>query len=511
MKGPSVKHKSRKVAAGPVAFCIGMAFIGTAFGFKKDNLLDKTIRDITAPLAGLGVEIDSGNTTLVKPLQKASARPVTDYASRVTTGTWNETRSGQTVRVSEKLWSRAIQAALDENKIVRIPDQGRPYYIESPLVLHSGNRLIVDPKVEIRLKPDTNTCMVRNEHQVTGQNGPVHLNDKPDVDIIIEGGIWTTLAIGSESNGNVNGGPDPANAFHGHGTILLNHARRVQVRNLTIKECRPHGIQLSNVSEFVIENINFIDHGRDGVHMNGPVSFGLIRNIQGKTFDDFIAVNAWDWKNTAPTFGPIHHLLIEKVRAETNDVEIRFLGGTKHFSDGKTLDCDIHDCVIRDVSGVKTFKMYDQPNLELGRDNDFADPIGNVRNLYVSEVTINNPPEPPFQIAMNVNGLTLDHISMIFDKPGKTCNLIHLGPMSATFKHDPNNPATWVEIFSPDKDCTLRNLNLSNISKSQLVNEKTVTSSLGESDCLEIVTQKPNPDYPKTTPKGGTGKGILIK
>jgi hypothetical protein len=23
--------------------------------------------------------------------------------------------------------------------------------------------------------------------------------------------------------------------------------------------------------------------------------------------------------------------------------------------------------------------------------------------------------------------------------------------------------------------------------------------------------QKPNPDYPKTTPKGGSGKGILIR
>ena len=506
-----MKRMYRKYAATLAVFGAGMFVIGTASVFKKDRPLDKTIRDITAPLAGLGVKVDSGNTTFVKPLPKGNARLVTDYASRVTTDTWKETRGGQTVSVSDKLWSRAIQAALDENKIIRIPDQGWPYYIDAPLILHSGNHLMVDLKVEIRLKPNTNTCMVRNEHPVSGQNGPVYLKENPDVDIIIEGGIWTTLAIGTESNGNVSGGPDPANALHGHGTILLNHVRRAQVRNLTIKECRPHGIQLSNVSEFVIENIRFIDHGRDGVHMNGPVSYGLIRNIQGKTFDDFIAVNAWDWKNTAPTFGPIHYLLIEKVRAETNDVEIRLLGGTKHFADGKTLDCDIHDCVIRDVSGVKTFKMYDQPNLELGRDNDFTDPIGNVRNLYLSDVTIKNPPEPPFQIGMNVDGLTLDQITMTFDKPGKACKLVRIGPMSATYKHDPNNPSSWVEIFSPEKDCTVRNLNLVHLTRTQSVNGKTVTTSLGESDCLEIVAQKINPDYPETTPKGGRGKGILIK
>lgn len=492
---------------------IGMGIIvfGMSLGFKKENRLKDTIRDITAPLAGLGVVVDAQENIVIRPPAKKPARPVTDYVKLLTEGTWNETLSKGTISVSAKLWTRAIQAALDENKTVSIPDLGRPYYIDGPIVLHSGNHLIADPNAELRLKPNTNTCMVRNEHLVNGQNGPVHLKDHADSDIIIEGGIWTTLAIQSESNGNTNGGPDPANAIHGHGTILLNHVRRVQVRNVTIKECRPHGIQLSNVSEFVIENIRFIEHGRDGVHMNGPVSYGIIRNIQGKTYDDFVAVNAWDWKNTAMTFGPIHHLLIETLRSERNDVEVRFLGGTKHFPDGKTLDCYIEDCVIRDVSGVKTFKMYDQPNLEMGRDNDYADPIGNIRNLYISGVTVKNPSLPPFEIAMNVDGLTLDHITMTFDKPGDVCKLVRIGPMSATFKHDPNNPASWVEIFSPDKDCTVRNLKLSHINKVQPLNGKNVTTPLGESDCLEIVTLKPNPGYPKTLPKGGTGKGILIK
>jgi hypothetical protein len=28
---------------------------------------------------------------------------------------------------------------------------------------------------------------------------------------------------------------------------------------------------------------------------------------------------------------------------------------------------------------------------------------------------------------------------------------------------------------------------------------------------VKVIEQKPNPDYPKTTPRGGSGKGILIR
>jgi hypothetical protein len=28
---------------------------------------------------------------------------------------------------------------------------------------------------------------------------------------------------------------------------------------------------------------------------------------------------------------------------------------------------------------------------------------------------------------------------------------------------------------------------------------------------VRVIEQKPNPDYPKTTPKGGTGEGIWIR
>ena len=85
-------------------------------------------------------------------------------------------------------------------------------------------------------------------------------------------------------------------------------------------------------------------------------------------------------------------------------------------------------------------------------------------------------------------------------------HIIELGPKSATYKGAPGtDPSRWTEIFSPDLDCTVRNLSVSGVrvrgSQGDLPIEKVV----------HVIKQKPNPDYPKSTPRGGTGKGIWIR
>jgi len=481
-----------------IAVLLCIAVVSYSAPKPKENRMDRLVSEILAPLKKIGSK-------------KYTPKSVSDYSTLTTTGTWTEVHPSGNVKVSAKIWTKAIQAALDENKSVYIPYTGEPYYIDAPLVIKSGCSLKVDPNAEIRLRPGINTCMLRNEHQVGGQEGAVDLPSDCDKDIVIEGGIWTTLATTvNESNGNVNGGPDSNNALHGHGVILMNRVRQVWVKNLVIKESRPHGVQFCNATEFLVENIQFVDHRRDGVHINGPASYGVIRNVRGVTGDDMIALNAWDWKNTVMTFGPIHHMLVEKVDAgiSTSDfrAEIRFLGGTKHYPDGKTLDCDIENCVVRDIKGIRTFKMYDQPNLELGRDNDFADPIGNFSNLYFSKLFIDNSFESTFQIGSNVDGMAIDDVTLAFPTPAPYFKLVQIGPPSMTIKMDPSNPATWVEVFSPDKDNTVRNFKLTNLK--ELKGKDTV--ELKASDYVNVITQKINTDYPNSVPKGGTGKGILV-
>jgi len=85
------------------------------------------------------------------------------------------------------------------------------------------------------------------------------------------------------------------------------------VRNVTVRQSRAFGVHLSNCRDFLVEGVTFEDHGRDGVHVNGPASCGVIRSVRGVTHDDFVALNAWEWANYAPSYGPIHHLLVEDV------------------------------------------------------------------------------------------------------------------------------------------------------------------------------------------------------
>ena len=450
---------------------------------------------------------------------KAEAALVTDYRNLVTTGEWTERRPGpdgslETVAVKAEVWTKAIQACLDKHDAVRIPRSEKPYYIDAPLVLKTGNRLFVDPETEIRLKPGTNRCMVRNRSVADGTNGPVVLGEGADSDIVIEGGIWTTLATTPrESNGNVRGGAfTPWRPRGAHGTIMISNARRVVVRNLTIKECRPHGVQIGNCSGFLVENIVFENHGRDGVHMGGPAENGVVRKIRGVTGDDMIALNAWDWRQSNATFGPIRRILVDGVVAEKPSA-VRLLAGTKNFEGGKSVDCDITDCVIRDIRGMHEIKIYDQPNLEVGRDNDFADPIGDLANLFFRDIHVGDPDPPLFQIASNVDGIDIRDIVLHFDPSGavKPFCLVEVGPMSMTYKSNPKDPRTWVEVFSPDKSCTVRGLRVSGVRYAASESESEKTTAPLEAELIRVRNQKLNPDYPRTTPRGGTGKATLIR
>ncbi len=63
-----------------------------------------------------------------------------------------------------------------------------PYYIDAPLVLKSGTSIVAESGVEIRLKPGSNTCMVRNENIVGFADKPLPADLKPDTDITSKAG-----------------------------------------------------------------------------------------------------------------------------------------------------------------------------------------------------------------------------------------------------------------------------------------------------------------------------------
>ncbi|MFK5924921.1 MAG: hypothetical protein QM496_22300 [Verrucomicrobiota bacterium] len=445
-----------------------------------------------------------------EPLTQAN---VLHYADRVRSASWIELwpdENGDPLKreVKGQIWNAPIQAALDKCGEVYLPKKSEPYYLDHPIVLKSGQRLRAAPDAEIRLKPGSNTCMVRNENIRGFREGPVPKDLVPDSDILVEGGIWTTLYFGSGMvNGNQRGHSGSKNWVVGsHGVILLQNIRGVVVRNLTIKQSRSYGIHIGTGSDFLVENITFEHHGRDGVHVAGASSFVIIRNISGTLHDDPVALNAWEWSNGAMVWGPIHHVLVEKIQGAAMSAgstdSIRLLPGVKRFPDGSTLDCDVHDVVIRDIVDIRDFKLYNQPNLEAKVGADYSVGVGNLRNIHFGNLTFNRPGS--IQIHADSKVISIRGVQLNFPKSADF-RLLVIGPQSATYKGGSENPEHWREIFSPDVDCKVSDLHISGVRWGQ--SEVSVPAS----QLVRVVEQKINADYPKTTPRGGHGKGVWIR
>ncbi len=451
--------------------------------------------------------------------QTRSQKPVPD-AALVRTDVWIERWPdaggvSQPRTVTGEVWTAAIQKTLDHVNAVYIPARKQPYYLDNPIVLKSGQTFVAATNAEFRLCPNANTCMIRNEHVAGSVDGQIPQDVPYDHDIVIEGGQWTTLGTSrNEWNGNVRGHTARTNGVYGcHGVILLNHVRGVVIRDVTVRRSRIYGVHVSDASQFLVEAIRFDENGRDGVHINGNSSYGVIRNIRGTTYDDFVALNAWEWMNVAPVYGNIHHMLVEDVfggHRPSADIgspypdgtaEIRLLPGTRTFADGRKAFCEIHDCVLRRLVNIRTVKAYDQPNLEVGRDKDFCDPIGTLRNVFFSDLTYEHP--GCFQIAANADGFSIKNVRLDFE-PSDTFRLVEIGPMSATYKNNATDSSKWVELFSPDRDITVKGFRLENVRVFRGQNSVPFENAMRR--LVRIADQKPNPDYPKTTPRGGIGK-----
>lgn len=407
--------------------------------------------------------------------------------------TWTE-RTAQGARdVTAEIWTAQFQAELDAKNVLHIPARSEPYYIDGPLILKSGAVLTADATAEIRLKSDTCTCMVRNEHVAGFQKSPVPATLVPDTNITVRGGIWITYG---GPNGNGYGRSSQPKPIQGsHGVLLFLNVRDLTIRDVTIRESKAYAVHLSAVSRFTVDGVTLIDHGRDGVHVNGPASDGVIRNVHGNAFDDIVALNAWDWKNAAPNFGPIENIRVENITGAPHGVrssnEIRLLPGIKKYDDGTTLDCALRNITLTNITEIATVKMYNQPNLELGRDNDFSHGLGNASNILIDGLVMNRP--CTIEVHSDVDGLTIRNLDKRFTKDN--WHLIEIGPRSVSYpiRKAPDGTQIYTELFSPDLDCTVRRL------------------SVPDEKLVKLIALRPNPDYPKTQPKGGIGKGIWIR
>ncbi len=134
------------------------------------------------------------------------------------------------------------------------------------------------------------------------------------------------------------------------------------VRDVTVRDQRTFAFLITNWLKVTMENIRlelpgFIHAGnQDGIHVQGPGRFLVLRNIQGRTGDDFIALNGDEetngepsWAHPQATVGPITDVLIDTVMVDDAAQVLRILS-REHLHDRIT---------IRNVSGhYRSFGFY---------------------------------------------------------------------------------------------------------------------------------------------------------
>lgn len=428
---------------------------------------------------------------------------------------------GDWYEMSGEITRQTIQKAIDENDNVYIPNIGKAIVLDEPIVLSSNKHLKVDENQIIMQGKDSVTCLVRN---ASLQDGAFSITDrtKRDKNLSIEGGIWNikkNQRCFPTKDKNVQGAL---------GSIIFCGVEQVELKNMTIYDdpelcgignsSASYGIQICDCKDFVVENINFNNNSRDGVHINGPAEYGHVRHIRAKDMgDDMVAMNAWDWDTSAITFGTIQKVVVEDIKGTGN--EFRLLPGQKLYKDGTKADCDIRDIVIEDLTGIYTFKLYAQPNISnaiIPGKHDVSGTVGTINNVFIKNVQFKKiastgfnsiPVKGMFEICSDCTDLHIENASVestLEQCDEKDVKFVSVGPLSAVWRNGSDNPDDWGEVFDPDAICHADDIYLKNICFNGVkVDDK---EKLSRATKMTI-----NEDYPNTVPKGGTGYGTLGK
>lgn len=240
-----------------------------------------------------------------------------------------------------------IQALLDSGiSCVALPAPAKNYAIGRTLRLHSGQTLRLEPTTVIRLLPGSSCTMLINDPAETNAH-----------DIRLVGGIWDMDNMNQSANPfHPEFAADTKYPYKKYGddsysterfetryhldtflgcAIQFYGVRRLEIRDVTVRNPVTYGIQCGGLTYFTIENIRFDYEGprphrinMDGVHLDGPCKFGVVRNLQGTTYDDLLAFNADDMAS-----GPIESVAVDGIFATDCLRAVRLLSAVSRVSD----------------------------------------------------------------------------------------------------------------------------------------------------------------------------------
>ena len=358
-----------------------------------------------------------------------------------------------------EIWTDALQKALDEHEIVRIPAREEAYYIDRTVTVPS-NRRIEAEGATIRLTRDCTVLMLRNVHTKDGTHAPVDTSDA-DENITVRGGRWEEQNTARAGYGRT-GKYDAERSFYGVSTLFLfNNIRGLTLENLTFYHTAGFSVQTGDLTDGVFDRIRFEACFADGLHLNGRSENLYIHDIRGEVGDDLVALNMYDWQNSSVNFGPTRNVVCEDMElAKTSHYRaLRIEPGMYAYDDGSKIDCGLFGAVFKNIRGISTYKLYYQtPAYPISGAPEPGD-VGSADDLYFEDLVIDlSAPidgfdeylhgDPvrgafgAFELGANIGHITFQNIDLIrYDKRFPNSHLVVCGPKSVRCGD--------VEVFDP--------------------------------------------------------------
>ena len=410
-------------------------------------------------------EMKKMSLSLIQNLTKKCV--ITDYISLVRTQNF----SGKDI----KIWTDAFQKAIDENEIIIIPSNDEPYYIDSSLVITSDRHIEAENGAVIKLLEGVDVLLLKNKNTVDTTHSYAFSTPK-NTNISVNGGIWEESRSGRAGYG-ISGKYDKERSFFGVSTCMFfSNVENLTLTNMTFVHTAGFSIQTGNVKNAVFENIRFVECFADGLHINGNCENIFIRNISGQVGDDLVALNMYDWQDSSVSFGPNKNIWCEKLELSQDSKykAFRIQPGTYFYNDGTKIDCSLTNAVIKNVKGIKTFKMYFQtPSYNYETEQPEKGDTGSADNIYFEDISINldSPIDSfseyldsdsvkgsfaGFEIGSRIGNLFFENIDITLDKAKYPYSyFLCIGPKSVR--------KNGREFFNPDINSFIDKLEMKNI------------------------------------------------
>ena len=374
-----------------------------------------------------------------------------------------------------RIWTNAIQKAIDENEIVVIPEASEPYYINASITIPSNRYIKASSNAVIRQREGVRVLMIRNVNTLDGSHAPIDKSN-PDRNITISGGIWEEWCAKRYGYG-VTGKYDEERSFYGVTTCMFfDNIEGLTLKNMLFRHTAGFSVQSGDAKNVVIENIEFQKCYADGIHLTGNCENVYVRNVHGYVGDDLVALNAYDWKNSSVNFGPSKNIYVKDIDlSDDSPVRcVRLQPGTYTFDNGDKIDCSLSNVVFSGSKGIQTYKFYLQTAPYNVNEGHEPGEVSFCEDVFFEnmDIHLNYPIDyaniayrechpiigsfGSFEICANMSLVSFENINFTVDK--EKYPLAFLCTVG---------PKTWRtgdrEIFNPDVSCTIDEIYLRNI------------------------------------------------